>query len=322
MIDSPIIIIGSPRSGTTILQRCLALHPALWHLRAESHYILEGPIRPSKIGRMSNRCVAEDIDEDTAEFVRGRFYEEAMNVSQILEDPGWIFSTNGLAGRVFSAAMIKALGTISKMKKSASIRFLEKTPKNSLRVSLLDRLFPDALFVWNRRRPKDNIDSLVAGWNTSDTVGPIELPRFSRFGYSVAGNLDLQEYSGKWWKFALVPEWESLRGKSLGEVAGWQYYQCNRYAHKDLAKLEDERVVTVQHEQFVRNPVKVTSRILSRAGLSISPAVEQFASALPRVNSTHGTEEEGESGLRYPEQVKRALTSIPRLEELKARLGY
>ncbi|MFB6198695.1 MAG: sulfotransferase, partial [Halobacteriaceae archaeon] len=191
MIDRPVIIIGAPRSGTTILQRCLALHPSLWHLRAESHYILEGPLHPNKLDRKSNRCAAEDIDGETVKYLRRRFYNEAINISQVLKDPNWLFATSNLAGRVFSAAMIKALGTFSKVKKPVSIRFLEKTPKNSLRVSLLNRLFPDALFVWNRRNPEDNIDSLVAGWNTSDTIGPIELPRFSRFGYSVADDLDL-----------------------------------------------------------------------------------------------------------------------------------
>jgi len=47
MIERPIIILGAPRSGTTILQRCLALHPDLWHLPGESHFILEGPLHPS-----------------------------------------------------------------------------------------------------------------------------------------------------------------------------------------------------------------------------------------------------------------------------------
>lgn len=322
MIDRPIIIIGAPRSGTTILQRCLALHPSLWHLRAESHYILEGPLRPSKIGRKSNRCVADDIDGDTAKSLRGRFYDEAISVSRVLKDPSWLFSTNGLAGRVFSAAVIRASGAFSKTKKSGSIRFLEKTPKNSLRVSLLNRLFPDALFVWNRRNPEDNIDSLIAGWNTSDTIGPIELPRFSRFGYSIADELELQGYSGTRWNFALVPEWESLHGKSLGEVAAWQYYQCNRYANEDLAELEEIRVVTVQHEQFVRDPLGVSRRILKRAGLSTPPVVEHFASALPRVNSTRDAEGEEGSGLRYPSEVERGMASVPELDEFRVRLGY
>ena len=265
--------------------------------------------------------MADDIDENTVRSLRRRFYEEAMNVSQVLQDPSWLFYTNGFAGRVFSAAVIKALGTFSKARKPDSIRFLEKTPKNSLRVSLLNRLFPDALFVWNRRNPKENIDSLVAGWNASDTIGPIELPRFSRYGYSVAHDLDLQGYSDARWNFALVPEWESLRGRSLGEVAAWQYYQCNRYAHEDLSELEDDQVVMVQHEQFVRDPLGGSRRILKRAGLSVPPVVERFASALPRVNSTRDAEEEEQGELRYPNEVKRGLASAPELDEFRARLG-
>ena len=54
-ITSPIIILGAPRSGTTILHRSLAMHPELWHLPAESHAILEGPLHP-RLGPSSSAC--------------------------------------------------------------------------------------------------------------------------------------------------------------------------------------------------------------------------------------------------------------------------
>lgn len=129
VIERPIVIIGAPRSGTTILQRCLALHPGLWHLRAESHYILEGPFHPKKIGRQSNRCTAEDASEATAKSIRRKFYEEAINVSRVLGDPSWLFSTEGLAGRILSTATIKTLEYLSRMGKPSTMRFLEKIPK-------------------------------------------------------------------------------------------------------------------------------------------------------------------------------------------------
>ena len=322
VIERPIVVIGAPRSGTTILQRCLALQPRLWHLRAESHYILEGPFHPKRIGRSSNRCAAEDTSELTVKSVRQRFYQKAINVSRVLSDPGWLFRADGLAGRILSAATIKTLGYLSRMVKPSTIRFLEKTPKNSLRVSLLNRLFPDALFVLNRRRPEENIDSLIAGWHTSDKIGPIELPRFSRFGYPVAEDLKLKDYSEKWWKFALVPGWKSLQGKSVGEVAAFQYYQCNRCALEDFEELDEDRTISIKHERFVQKPTEVVSKILERAGLSMTSAVKQFAKALPRVNSTRdgGGRHFGE--LRYPEQVRCGMKSIPQMTELQSYLGY
>jgi len=112
------------------------MHPSLWHLRAESHYILEGPFHPNEVNRTSNRCTAEDADDDTVEISRRRFYEEAINVSLIFGNPDWFFHADGFVGRLLNAAAIKSLGYASKIKKPGAIRFLEKTPKNSLRVSL------------------------------------------------------------------------------------------------------------------------------------------------------------------------------------------
>ncbi len=322
MIQRPIVIIGAPRSGTTILQRCLAVHPELWHLRAESHYILEGPYHPRKLGRQSNRCTKEDTDEETVEAVRRRFYEEAVNISKVLNNPGWLFGTSSLVGRAFSATAVLTLGACSKMVKPDDFRFLEKTPKNSLRVSLLDRLFPDALFIWNQRHPAKNIDSLVAGWHTSDKIGPIKLPRFARASYPVAGDLNLKDYADKWWKFALVPEWETLQSKTVGEVATWQYYQCNRYALKDFESIDDERIFELNHESFVQNPLSSVRNISEWADLPKSQVVEHFARALPQVNDTKGETRDEETGLRYPEGVQRGIMSVPELNDLTSRMGY
>jgi hypothetical protein len=322
MIQRPIVIIGAPRSGTTILQRCLVVHPELWHLRAESHHILEGPYHPRSVGRQSNRCTKEDTDEETADSIRSRFYEEAMNVNKMLSSPRWLFGRSSLVGRAFSAATVLTLGACSKIRKPDSFRFLEKTPKNSLRVSLLDRLFPDALFIWNRRHPAKNIDSLVAGWHTSDKIGPIELPRFARASYPVAGDLNLKDYTDERWKFALVPEWKTLQSKTIGEVAAWQYYQCNRYALKDFQAIDDERIFELNHESFVRNPLSNVRDILEWADLPTSTVVQQFARALPQVNDTKGETRDEETGLRYPESVQRGLRSVPELEDLSSRMRY
>jgi hypothetical protein len=187
---------------------------------------------------------------------------------------------------------------------------------------LLDRLFPDALFIWNRRHPAKNIDSLVAGWHTSDRIGPIELPRFARSSYPVAEELNLKDYSDKWWKFALVPEWETLKSKTIGEVAAWQYYQCNRYALNDFQSIDDERILELNHESFVQNPLSSVRDILEWADLSMSQVVEQFARALPRVNDTKGETRDEETGLRYPEGVQRGMRSIPEFNGLSSRMGY
>jgi hypothetical protein len=331
MIDRPIIIIGAPRSGTTILQRCLAMHPALWHLRAESHGVLEGPFHPDETGRASNRCTGADAGPSTARRVRRAFYQQALNLNRVMRNPALFFSGSRLWRRAANALAIKALGAFSKWSKPKRVRLLEKTPKNTLRVPLLNRLFPDALFVWNRRRPAENVDSLIAGWETVEHLGSMRLPsfarvRFARAGYAVAGGLNLQDYTGEKWKFALVPEWPSLEGKTVADVAAWQYYQCNHYALRDLDRLDEQRIFAVRHETFVAEPVDTVKRIFAWAGLPESPVAERFAANLPRVNSTRNTNAQSPDretkALRHPDRVDRATREISGFAALQEALGY
>jgi len=322
MIDRPLIIIGAPRSGTSILRRCLALHPDVWHLQAESHSILEGPLHPIDEGFGSNRCLAEDVTEDTVSSLRESFYRASINLNEVLQDPSQLFATSSLYGRAISKVAVTILGKLSKLRKPRSIRFLEKTPKNTLRVSLMNRIFPDALFIWNRRQPEQNIDSLIAGWHAVDQVGLIKLSRFARAGYPITEQLNLQDYSDKWWKFALVPDWRSLEGCTIGEVAAWQYYQCNRFAIEDLSRLNRERIFAVPHETFIRQPLDTIRDILAWADLPMHPIVRQFVQAFPRVNTASEQQRDKKTGLRYPNQVQRGIEMISDMSEMRQQLGY
>lgn len=318
MIRRPIIIVGAPRSGTTILRNCLAQHPDLWHLRAESHGILEGPLHPGPAFD-SNRCTASAVTEKEVGALRRAFYQKALNLNVLFEDPSLFFTGNRLLERAALRVSVPVLGALTRVVRTGPIRFLEKTPKNSLRVPLLARMFPDAYFVWNKRAPEDNIDSLVAGWRASDGLGPVERPRYGT--YDVAGELDLQDYEGTAWKFALVPEWRSLRGKRVADVAAWQYYQCNRVALQDLEQLDSNRIFEVKHEAFVQDPVPQVRSILEWAELSSAEPVLRFARNLPRINDTR-SDPQNDSSLRHPTEVRRAIDDLPALDEVRTRMGY
>ena len=115
MIKRPIVIIGAPRSGTTILRRCLAMHPALWHLPAESHSILEGPLQPFDGTFDSNRCRTEEVTEVTVQNLRERFYAAAINLSRVLPDPSPVFTASRLHERILSKLATIGLGQLSKL---------------------------------------------------------------------------------------------------------------------------------------------------------------------------------------------------------------
>jgi hypothetical protein len=319
-IQDPIIVIGTPRSGTAILYYTLAMQDDLWHLPGESHSILEGPLKPDVDEGDSNRAVPGDLMEAESRVIRERFHDRAINLNKVMPSPGGVMAANTLTERVMRKAAWEVLGAVSRLQKNASIRFIEKTPKNSLRVPLLAEMFPDARFVFNHRNPIDNIDSLVAGWFAKDKLGPFERNRYSRASYPIMDRLDLQDYDRERWCFALVPDWIDLEGSTVGEVATWQYFQCTRIATEDLAARPDDRVFEAPHHRFVREPVSVAREVFEWADLEPSPRAIEFADELPRLNQANPGADP--SGLRHPDAIRRGLERFPEVAKVAERLGY
>jgi hypothetical protein len=243
-----------------------------------------------------------------------------LNLNVFFDDARFFFTGRRLVERALLRGLTPSVGALTRICRRRPIRLLEKTPKNSLRVSFLDDLFSDALFVWNKRRPKKNVDSLVAGWHATDTIGPFERPRFAT--YDVADQIDIQDYDGEAWKFALVPEWRSLDGKKVADVAAWQYRQCNRFAYRDLQDVDNGRIFEVQHERFVTASVAIVREIMDWAHLPRARSVERFAETLPQVNDTRDEKNDTTKELRYPREVPRALNALPDLDSLTKRMGY
>src|SRR5262249_62031038 len=70
VIRDPVIVLGAPRSGTSMLFETLARSSQLWSLTDESHEVLEGPYHPRLRGWESNVLAAEDLDAPTADRLR------------------------------------------------------------------------------------------------------------------------------------------------------------------------------------------------------------------------------------------------------------
>jgi hypothetical protein len=95
-------------------------------------------------------------------------------------------------------------------------RFLEKTPKNSLRVPFFDRVFPDAQFIFLWRDPRENLSSIMEAWRSGN---------FRTYA-------DLDGFTGPW-SLVLPPGWRTLDGRPLEEIAAFQWDSTNRIVLDD-----------------------------------------------------------------------------------------
>jgi hypothetical protein len=267
----PILLVGCPRSGTSILLRALLQSSELRSIQSEGHILWDAHHHPRDRGWDSDALGREDV------LAREREY-------------------------IYCAIRLFVRGR----------RFVDKTPENCLRLSYLDALFPDATFVFLRRRAADNVNSLIEGWRAR--------PRFVT--YRLPEPLEgLGPLSGDSWSFVLIQGWRELRSAPLEEICARQYVVCNEAALAAREQLAPERWLDLAYEDLAASPVEELRGLFERLGLEFTSGVERFAAELPRTPGPTALTPPKQEKWREqnPAEVERIL---PLVAPLERRLGY
>ena len=237
--DRPIIIVAAPRSGSTMLFETLARNRELWTIGDESHKHIEGieGLHPKDRDFDSNRLNSHDATEKISQSLRRAFAADLRNFEGL------------------------TLQEISRDGSKAKVRFLEKTPKNALRIPFLTKVFPNARFVFLYRDPKENISSLLDSWRSG---------RFVTYR-------DLPGWTGDAWSHLLIPEWRELIGKPLPEIVARQWVVANKLILDDLKDLPRENWCLVKYGDFVANRKEELKRICYFCEVPFGPAMEDAA---------------------------------------------
>jgi LPS sulfotransferase NodH len=144
-------------------------------------------------------------------------------------------------------------------------RMLEKTPKNALRIPFFNRLFPDAIFIFLWREPVGNLSSIIEAW---------------RSGNWKTYN-GLRGFDGPW-SLILPPGWASMNGKSLEEIAAFQWQTTNQIAMADLESLPRERWCVVNYQELLDDPTAAVLRLCERIGIEADDSLRRrLGSSLP-----------------------------------------
>jgi len=190
-------------------------------------------------------------------------------------------------------------------------RFLDKTPKNCLRVPYLNELFPDASFVFLRRQAADNVNSLMEGWRARPRYASYELPEVLE---------GLGDLNGRIWSFVLIPGWRELTHAPLEEVCARQYVECNEAIIRAREELDRARMIDVAYEDLVDRPADEIGRIFAQLDLAVTDAVAGFAESVPETPINALTPPKREKWREQnPEGIRRILPLVAATER---RLGY
>jgi hypothetical protein len=236
-LERPVFIVAAPRSGSTLLFETLGRASAFWTVGGEAHGLVEqfAELRPGAPGVDSNRLDASAASPVVIRGMRGY-----------------------LASRLRNARGEPPAGT-------EAMRVLEKTPKNALRVPLLDAAFPDARFIFLWRDPQPNIASIIEAWQAG---GWVTYP-------SLAG------WEGPW-SLLLPPDWQALRGKPLVEIAAFQWQASNEIALTDLQQLPKERWLAMSYQDFLADSAGSIARLCDFAGIEVDSGLRaHIAGGLP-----------------------------------------
>ena len=243
MIQRPVFIVAAPRSGSTLLFETLAASDRIVTVGGEAHWMVEGleELRVGAPGIDSNRLTADAYSPALAERM------STMLLQRLVDH----------AGRKVPAPGERI--------------FLEKTPKNSLRIPFLDRIFPGARFIFLWRDPHDNLSSIIEAWRSG--------------GWKTYNGLD--GFDGPW-SLILPPGWRTQNGRPLERIAAFQWDTTNRIVLDDLATMPRARWTVANYAELVAEPRRTIERLCRFIGIDLDPFLAaRLAAPLPLAQYTH-----------------------------------
>jgi len=150
-------------------------------------------------------------------------------------------------------------------------RWVDKNNQNGLCVGYLRMLFPDACFVYVKRSPGDNLNSLIEGWGKPE--------EFATWSDAVPATVDIEGRYRKWC-FFLAEGWREYLSRPIEDVCAFQYRAINRAILDERASVASGQWVEIFYEDFLRDPVASFRRVFDGCGLRFDARLEQHCAGV------------------------------------------
>ena len=131
--------------------------------------------------------------------------------------------------------------------RTGNTRFVDKNNQNGLCVPYLHSLFPDACFIYVKRSPGDNLNSLIEGWGKPE--------EFATWSSDLPADVAIDGGRYNQWCFFLADGWQNFITASIEDVCAFQYNAINRAILDARDLVPKEQWVEVFYEDLVRDPV-------------------------------------------------------------------
>lgn len=264
-ISKPIIIIGSGRSGTTIISEIVFRHESLaWPSNYQERFPSLTSVNflrnlfENKLWHLQGQ--KPQLNKVSA-FNKFLFKPaEAYNFWEYLTGPDINFSRGFLINdRAPQKDAVKIRSVFSKLVANQFKKRLAFKITGPSRIGYLTSIFPDAVFINIVREPLPTINSWL--------------------------QVDFWQNKGKhqlWWQGAYTEkeeEWATKNADKPELLAGLQYKKIMDVSAKEIAQLKNQ-CITVRYEDFVAAPSVIINKILGFAGLEKSPMIDKYLSSI------------------------------------------
>lgn len=188
-------------------------------------------------------------------------------------------------------------GRFDKFAKGRSLDTLvEKTCANSLRVGFVDKILPDAKYVFIVRDGMDVVGSALKRWKASldipyilqkaRYVPPADLPYYaSRYMLNHMYRLVSWEHRLSLWGPAMDNIGDLLARYSLPEVCALQWKACVDNSERDFATISSKNILRIKYEKFVQEPVAEFARLADFLNKQVPDSVKAYLRKNVRPNS-------------------------------------
>lgn len=192
-------------------------------------------------------------------------------------------------------------------------RWVDKNNQNGLCVPYLHALFPDAVFVYVKRSPGDNLNSLIEGWKKPD--------EFATWSQSLPASVAVENGTLRQWCFFLAAGWRDYLHAPVEAVSAFQYEAMNRAILDAKTGIPPAQWVEVFYEDFLRDPESTFKRLFEGCGLRFDAAARANCARVLDVPYNAFSEirlDKWKDG-RNRERIEQVL---PRVAGVAASMGY
>lgn len=290
----PVFVVGSPRSGTTLVQNLLCRDPSVYRLGRESRFLWHRLGGQEVAGTFPaveriEEAYLSEVYRGERPWTRDDLLRWARRCASQGTPPQYLDLPHDLIDEVARESRAEAAGPFAETMQtetapfclppldatfatqtSGPVRVVDKDTGHCWRLPQLATAFPDAQFVFVVRDPLPAITSLVAGWRHPTWF----------FTYRMAEELAIRGYSDElpwgrnWWNFNLFPGYEEFTSASLAELCAEQWSAAMRpVVEHGLPLVEQGRALFTTYEELVASPHTTLEMVSNFTGLDSSAVV-------------------------------------------------